>query len=188
MIQRRVCLLIVPTLLLCTACDQSSNQQVVAVSPPATMNEVQSPTPPGGAAGTEATEIEWDALIPADWQPEKLMDQYNPDELSDTDPRAQELLEKLKALWEQAPVVPGLEGRRVRIPGFIVPLDTDEKKKIGEFLLVPYYGACIHVPPPPANQTIYVVTQKGREYQGELFDVAWVTGTIRGRTAVQRTG
>jgi hypothetical protein len=66
----------------------------------------------------------------------------------------------------------------VKLPGFVVPVDWDAKK-IGEFLLVPYYGACIHVPPPPANQTVHVITAKGREYSGDLFDTVWVTGTLR---------
>jgi uncharacterized protein len=54
-----------------------------------------------------------------------------------------------------------------------------DAKRMSEFLLVPYYGACIHVPPPPANQTIHVVAPAGLEYGGELFDTVWVTGTIR---------
>jgi len=123
-------------------------------------------------------EFDWDALIPEDWQPETLFEQYNVDELSDDDPRAQELLEKLLALWKEAPVVPALEGQRIKLPGFVVPLEMDTQK-IDQFLLVPYYGACIHVPPPPANQTVHVVTRKGRAFKGELFDTVWVTGTMR---------
>lgn len=123
-------------------------------------------------------EIEWDALIPEDWRPDVLMDQYNADEISDDDPRAQQLLEKLKALWKEAPVVPALDGQQVKLPGFVVPLEMDATK-IDQFLLVPYYGACIHVPPPPANQTVYVVTEEGKAFEGQLFDTVWVTGTMR---------
>jgi hypothetical protein len=130
-------------------------------------------------ADSEApTEVDWDALIPEEWSPGKIMEEYNADEIEDDDPRAQELLDKLEAVWREAPVVPELDGQRVRLPGFVVPLDTDAEK-IGEFLLVPYYGACIHVPPPPANQTVHVVTAKGREYRGQLFDTVWITGTLR---------
>jgi hypothetical protein len=124
------------------------------------------------------TELEWDALIPEEWQPDKIMAQYNVDELEDDDPRAQELMEKLKALWKESPVVQDLDGKRVKLPGFVVPLDTDGQKT-GEFLLVPYYGACIHVPPPPANQTVHVVTDTDREYQGGLFDPVWVSGILK---------
>ncbi len=123
-------------------------------------------------------EIEWDSLIPEDWRPDALMAQYNADELSDDDPRAQQLLDKLTALWNEAPVVPAFEGQRVKLPGFVVPLEMDAKK-INQFLLVPYYGACIHVPPPPANQTVHVVTREGVAYEGQLFDAVLVTGTMR---------
>jgi uncharacterized protein len=50
---------------------------------------------------------------------------------------------------------------------------------MAQFLLVPYYGACIHVPPPPANQTVHVLTREGTAFNGRLFDTVWVTGTMR---------
>ncbi len=128
--------------------------------------------------GVTVKQIDWDALIPEDWQPETLMRDVDIDNLSDDDPRAQQLLDKLKALWDEAPVVPTLEGQRVKLPGFVVPLEMDATK-IDQFLLVPYYGACIHIPPPPANQTIHVVTREGKAFEGQLFDAVWVTGTMR---------
>jgi uncharacterized protein len=130
------------------------------------------------AATPVAEELEWDTLIPKDWQPETLFKQYDASNLMDDDPRAKELLGKLKRLWAEAPVVPELDGKRVRLPGFVVPLETDGAK-IGEFLLVPYYGACIHVPPPPANQTVYVLLPPELAFAGETFDTVWVTGTLR---------
>jgi hypothetical protein len=81
-------------------------------------------------------------------------------------------------------IVPELDGRRVRIGGYVVPLDFDATK-ITEFLLVPFVGACIHVPPPPPNQIIYVKAAEGFEVQGE-FDPVYVTGTLR--TTRQITG
>ncbi len=172
-------------------CDQSNDNQTHAAptaapspqAPPALVAKEDSPgsepvTWPDETGGTDIREIEWDALIPEDWRPEVLMDQYNADDLSDDYPRAQELLDKLKALWKEAPIVPALEGQRVKLPGFVVPLEMDAKK-IDQFLLVPYYGACIHVPPPPANQTVHVVTPEGRGFEGTLLDVVWVTGTMR---------
>lgn len=132
----------------------------------------------GDLVDENAKEIEWDALIPEDWQPETLMADIDIENLSDDDPRAQQLLAKLKALWDKAPIVPALEGQQVRLPGFVVPLEMDATK-IDQFLLVPYYGACIHVPPPPANQTVHVVTDVGKAFEGQLFDVVWVTGTMR---------
>jgi hypothetical protein len=61
----------------------------------------------------------------------------------------QEALKRILAEWDRAPVVEEFDGQLVRIPGFVVPLESDGKT-ISEFLLVPYFGACVHVPPPPS--------------------------------------
>lgn len=78
-------------------------------------------------------------------------------------------------------VVSDLNGKLVSIGGYIVPLDF-ENTTIKEFLLVPYVGACIHVPPPPTNQIIYVKSEKGIEITGQ-FDPVTVKGTIKTETA-----
>lgn len=78
-------------------------------------------------------------------------------------------------------VVAEFNGKRVRIGGYVVPLDF-EATTIKEFLLVPFVGACIHVPPPPANQIVYVKSDKGFEIGGQ-FDPVWVTGTLKTETA-----
>ncbi len=133
----------------------------------------------GALADAEGVmELEWDALIPEQWRPDKLLEQYDASALADDDPRVAELMDKLRKVWTEAPVVPGLDGKRVKLPGFVVPLEGDDDR-VSEFLLVPYYGACIHVPPPPANQTVHVVTEEGHGYRGKLFDAVWVTGTLR---------
>lgn len=174
-------------------CDQPADEQVqsaphsAAVAQPRLPQapEVGEPVPSEAPmAGLDdsldvaAKELDWDALIPEDWRPDVLMDQYNVDEMSDEDPRAQQLLDKLKELWSKAPVVPALDGQLVKLPGFVVPLEMDVAK-INQFLLVPYYGACIHVPPPPANQTVHVLMREGMAFEGQLFDTVWVTGTMR---------
>lgn len=66
-------------------------------------------------------------------------------------------------------------GRIVRLPGFIVPIDM-VGTAVTAFILVPYVGACIHVPPPPANQLVFVTTG-GKPYESEgLFAPVHVTG------------
>ena len=75
-----------------------------------------------------------------------------------------------------APVVESLGGKRVHIGGYVVPLNFDATR-VTDFLLVPFVGACIHVPPPPANQIIYVKIEQGFDVQG-TFDPVWVTGTL----------
>ena len=74
-------------------------------------------------------------------------------------------------------VVAEYNGKKVKIGGYVVPLDF-EATTIKEFLLVPFVGACIHVPPPPANQIVYVKSEKGVEIAGQ-FDPVWVTGTLK---------
>lgn len=76
-----------------------------------------------------------------------------------------------------APVVESLAGKRVHIGGYVVPLDFNSTR-VTDFLLVPFVGACIHVPPPPANQIIYVKVEQGFDVQG-TFDPVWVTGTLK---------
>jgi uncharacterized protein len=122
--------------------------------------------------------IEWDDLIPADFSFDELLKDYDVENLADDDPRAIELFEKLMKMWKDAPVVDALDGQVVRLPGFVVPLDGDGRT-VEEFLLVPYYGACIHVPPPPANQTVHVMAQGRNVRIRGLFDTVWVTGVIK---------
>jgi hypothetical protein len=69
-----------------------------------------------------------------------------------------------------------LKGQRVRIPGFIVPLE-DFQEKAKEFLLVPYFGACVHMPPPPPNQMVFVKLVGGPKTLA-LFDPVWVEGLL----------
>ncbi|AUL98894.1 hypothetical protein B4966_00950 [Rhodocyclaceae bacterium] len=122
------------------------------------------------------TEIEWDDLLPAEWNPQALFDDLDLDNLSDNDPRAIDLMRRLREEWDRAPVVERMNGRRIRIPGFVVPLEGDGKT-IREFLLVPYFGACIHVPPPPANQLIHVMPDKPIAGDWNMVPV-WVSGVL----------
>lgn len=74
-------------------------------------------------------------------------------------------------------VVPEMSETEGRIPGFVVPLKTTKDMRILEFFLVPYYGACIHVPPPPPNQIIHVKYKQGFTLDA-LYDPVWVEGTL----------
>lgn len=74
--------------------------------------------------------------------------------------------------------VQALDGLRVRLPGYTVPFEYGADAQITEFLLVPYYGACLHAPPPPPNQTIYVTTTEPIEL-ADLAQAVWIEGTLR---------
>ena len=66
--------------------------------------------------------------------------------------------------------------QEVRLPGYLLPLEITGKK-VTEFLLVPWVGACIHTPPPPPNQIVHVRLDKPYE-MGGLFAPVWVTGRL----------
>ena len=68
-----------------------------------------------------------------------------------------------------------LNEKEVRIPGFIVPVDFEQQQTITRFLLVPYFGACIHAPPPPPTQTIYAEFEPGYELKANSEPI-WMEG------------
>jgi uncharacterized protein len=80
-----------------------------------------------------------------------------------------------------------LEGATVRLPGFIVPLEAVKSGDVSEFLLVPYFGSCIHVPPPPPNQIVYVHTGKRTGIES-IYDAYWITGKLHLQTKSTRLG
>ena len=120
-------------------------------------------------------EIRWDELVPKDWDPMKELKGLDLGNLSDADPRATEMLKQLRKVWDNAPANPALDGQAVRIPGYVVPLE-ETADGLKEFLLVPYFGACIHSPPPPANQIIHVLPQNATKMRS--MDPVWISGTL----------
>jgi hypothetical protein len=150
---------------------------VPAMKPP-----LAAPAPAAASARPgEPRTITWEALVPADWDPFKDFKDLNFQMLDDGDPRAGEMLRKMRRAWDNAPVNPALVGQAVRIPGFVVPLE-DSKEGLKEFLLVPYFGACIHSPPPPANQIIHVLPKTPVKGVRSM-DTVWISGVLAtGRT------
>jgi uncharacterized protein len=133
-------------------------------------------TPRQATPALNYREIEWDELTPKGWDPMAAFKGLNMSRLKDSDPKAIEALEKMKAAWAEAPVEPSLDGKRVKLAGFVVPLER-KGDAVLELLLVPYFGACIHVPPPPANQIVHVVLKKPAEGM-KMMDAFWVSGTL----------
>ncbi|SCX80100.1 DUF3299 domain-containing protein [Nitrosospira sp. Nsp13] len=131
---------------------------------------------PSGTASAGYKEKTWDDLMPKNWDPMAPLKGLKLDNLKDGDPRAIEALEKIRAAWNNAPIEPALDGERIRIPGFVIPLER-AGNKVSEFLLVPYFGACIHTPPPPSNQIIHVRTSKPLSNM-RTMDTMWVSGVL----------
>jgi uncharacterized protein len=89
---------------------------------------------------------------------------------------------------EMTPELQGVINGAARVPGYMVPLE-DNLEEVTEFLLVPYPGACIHVPPPPPNQIVHVIMEGNRKAQVRLWmEAVWVEGTLRLAEATTRDG
>lgn len=153
---------------LCAACDKA------AETPRYRLGE-RLPAAASSPAAGPVEEISWFALVPRGWDPENMVADGMA-ALSDSDPRAVEALQHLREAWDNAPVEPAMHGKRIRIPGFVVPLEGEEGQ-LTEFLLVPYFGACIHTPPPPANQVIHVIAAKPLNGV-KTMDAVYISGTL----------
>ena len=141
------------------------------------------------AAQGDPRELDWEELMPEDWDPLSELEALMGDDLEnveDGSAQAVRLMNAYEDAVSSAPVVGELDGENVRLPGFVVPLDF-EGTEISEFLLVPYFGACIHVPPPPSNQIVYVKTVAAYPLQ-ELFDPVWVTGVLSTKAHLNDVG
>ena len=78
---------------------------------------------------------------------------------------------------EKTEELAALEGKLVKVPGFTVPLE-DFASSATEFLLVPYVGACIHTPPPPPNQLVYIQMDEGKRAKMDGWNPVWVEGVL----------
>lgn len=102
---------------------------------------------------------------------DRLNSQFKPATPQAGDDRYQQALKSTR-------IMPGFDNQKIRIPGYIVPLEFSKNQLVTRFFLVPYFGACIHVPPPPPNQIIYGVYDKGFRLN-HLQEAFWLTGLLR---------
>ncbi len=134
------------------------------------------------------TTVEWADLIP----PEVLEILLNPPsyiaEIEDGSAEDQITSQMKNTLAEEeedayrwalasTDVNPSMDGQKIRIPGFVVPLEFDEEQTISQFFLVPYFGACLHMPPPPPNQIILVDAPEGVQMSA-LYEPFWLEGEV----------
>ncbi len=189
MIHKQLSVLLLPLLVLLTSCTESETTS--AVEENELSDEELNFTPESQALSASSDNfetIEWDALIPADdlealLSPPEYLDDIVDGSLEDslerkiegafdpsTDPYQQALV--------STKVITEMNGKRVKIPGFIVPIETNEDKLVTEFFIVPYFGACLHMPPPPPNQIIYATYPQGVE-QPTLYEPFWLSGELK---------
>ena len=125
----------------------------------------------------DANEIDWESLIPQDWNPNQVFEDMTDEQYYALSESELLVLEQtVQAMFDAAPVVDAFEGKRVKIPGFVLPLEFSSTL-LKEFLLVPYFGACTHTPPPPANQIIFAKLETGTKLESIYLPV-WITGTL----------
>lgn len=129
------------------------------------------------ASAAPAPELKWEELIPKSWDPTKRYRNISLEALRDNDPRAIQMLDEMRAVWDNAPVNVALDDKPAKLAGFVVPLDSTQDG-IREFLLVPYFGACIHTPPPPANQIVHVIAATTVK-DLHAMDTVYVSGTLK---------
>jgi hypothetical protein len=129
------------------------------------------------AADPAPKETSWEELMPKDWDPMKGLGFGDAGLVAEGSVKERNLMRQMREIWDNAPTNPKMDGARVRLPGYVVPLE-EVKGELKEFLLVPYFGACIHSPPPPANQIVHVVS--AQPLKGwRTMDAVWVNGTLK---------
>ena len=122
----------------------------------------------------EPKTIGWENLMPPE-DLRALEDYAAAQEINHELPAAEQ---KLPEIYQSKNVVKTLDKQQLRLPGYIVPLSYDPKGMITEFFLVPYFGACIHVPPPPPNQIVHVKTASVIN-PDDIWQPFWVEGEMR---------
>lgn len=134
--------------------------------------------PGRGAAPEQVRELEWADLVPQGMATTEGVVEH--EQISALLRPVEEGAPPVpEADWSQpaGEVVPALNGEMVRLAGFVVPLGFDDAARVTDFLLVPFVGACVHVPPPPPNQIVLVEAARGFTSRS-LFHPVEVTGRL----------
>jgi hypothetical protein len=136
--------------------------------------------------------ITWDDLLNEEWfqQMKKDMGSYGRMALlKDGSEEAEKLMATMRKKLDEAPISTKYVNQKIRMPGFVVPLDA-VRNGHREFLLVPYFGACIHTPPPPANQIVLVTPHPKLNLSKPLesMEVIWVEGELKDARTTTASG
>lgn len=122
----------------------------------------------GAARASPPREIDWTELMPPD-ELKALQDMAS--NVDHTGGMAQDLFNSERTVAK-------MDGARGKLAGYVVPITTNDNNQMVDFFLVPYFGACIHIPPPPPNQILYV-KPKTPLPMGEIWDAFWAIGTLK---------
>ena len=178
------------TILTLVACEKHDTDSLSEISQSSSTDAELSSQPIPPALPTSAfTTIEWIDLMPEDDLDALLNPPSYVTDVEDgsfEDQISSQIRNTLTAAsddrYQQALVstriIPTMDGQAVRIPGFIVPLEFNDEQNVTQFFLVPFFGACIHVPPPPPNQIIFVNYPQGLKLN-HLYDPFWISGILQ---------
>lgn len=140
--------------------------------------DTANPTMPGFRS------VEWEDLIPPGFSGEEILERYRErlDAAAPGSPELDAIYDEMIAEYDDTSINADLDSEEIQLAGFVAPL-TYEGDRIVEFLLVPYFGACIHVPPPPANQTVMITLADGESLSlEESWGAVWVAGEMAATT------
>jgi hypothetical protein len=153
---------------------------VAAAGPPLAQKTSPAVVTDVASKSQQARRIDWDVLLPASERAH-----YN----EEPPPPIHDYLgEGGKAARQSGSIAVNsrLDQTLVKIPGFVVPLVQDDTGLVTAFFLVPFLGACIHVPPPPPNQIVYVKLNAGGVRLGSPEEPYWITGTLHTQSSGTR--
>jgi hypothetical protein len=202
MIKLSLVIILCVLLLLSSSCEQPDNSNVFTKQNVATKNQKSATTlvpltypkkqmttesrvlPRSAFMQTEWTDLlpedDLDALLNPPTYLDEIVDGSAEDILSNT--LKSEVTDSTEDRYQQAlistKVKAMVNNAQIKIPAFIVPLEFDDYQNVTQFFIVPFFGACIHLPPPPPNQIIFVHYPQGLKF-GSIYDAYWISGIIK---------
>jgi hypothetical protein len=119
-----------------------------------------------------------DGYVELDWL--KMMPKEDLDALKNPAP-VQHVGRVRMAQFGTFNTVAEVTGHKIKLPGYVVPIESDDQGRMTEFFFVPFFGACIHVPPPPPNQLVYAKLAQPIKTP-QIWDPYWLRGELRVET------
>lgn len=184
-------LVIITTACLMAACSKkeanTTAEDLMVSGPSQVVAELTKTNESSVAKDTIYIEIDWIDLIPEDdlhalENPPAYLDDIEDGSAEDSLPsqlktESSPAEDRYQQALNSKQIRSEFNGRNIRIPGFIVPLEFNDQQTITTFFLVPFFGACLHMPPPPPNQIIYAEYEPGIRLEA-LYDPFWIEGTL----------
>lgn len=164
---------------------------------PVARTEMVGPPPPQAQRTVQGKVVQisdWADLIPQSWNQQKTyaramgkLSEADLERISDDDPRMEMLSKRLSKAWDEAPARPEVDGQTVRLDGYVLPVTDSVEGGLPEFLLAPYLGQDIRLPPPPANQLVRVRASEPLPPDWVMMPVT-VEGVLRVKKASSSSG